>query len=254
MHSIFQDRRSKDDNEYKKNHHERRERFFYHILVNCNFLEKIFYELRYISYIQEQRIPFGSPNIINKIEVDTEDSHSVESLVLYKPLQCFIGGSRVILPNLELPYAGLPTINQSSKLKEMFSEEDLKTTAEISRFIISKERVKSCLKHHASKINSMNIHDFMKQKIETLISSCFYICYQYKLKKLVLSLEKPLMRLLQQQEISIELINESIDYHGEVEIALIDFENLVHVLKKNNSKLLETYLQMPYNVDSSNFS
>lgn len=234
--------RRKNNTNYGEDHYDRREHYFSSILADSALLERFYYELRYISYIQESRIPFETHPILNKMEVDEHDTHSLKFLLLYKPLHLFLGGNRMILPDEKKEYVGLPSLQFSKELKRLIPEKDWGEIGEISRFLISKERTQIYMQHLKSCNDKINLRKIEEQKLITLLLGCFQAGLHKKLKICIFSLEKSLIRLLQRLAIPLVLTNEELQYHGEAQVAMLYCDKVIEDLKKVNPKLLDFYL------------
>ncbi|MEB3702644.1 Putative lysophospholipid acyltransferase family protein [Candidatus Bealeia paramacronuclearis] len=252
MKSITHERR-KQQSDYLDQHYDRRGHHFSSVLADSALLERFYYDLRYISYIKEARIPFKTDPSLNKVEVDESDANSLKFLLLYKPLHLFLGGNRIILPDEEKDYAGLPTLAYSKALKEIIPEKDWYQTGEVSRFLISKERSQICFEHLKKFDDSLTLRKIEEQKLITLMLTCSQACQKKNLNILIFSLEKALIKLLQKNDILLIPTNEDIEYHGNVQTAVLYFDRALEHIKKCNPALLDFYLSQPSSNSQSEF-
>jgi len=244
MESVRIERRKSNLN-YAETHYDRRGRLFKAVLANSSLLESFFYELRFAAYIEENRIPLEGEPIINKLETDEYDQRSLKFLIYYKPLHLFLGGNRIILPDVSLPYAGLPTLERSQALQQIISPEEWVRTGEVSRFLISKARALISMQHIKTQNTKKEFKDIQEEKIITLFLTCSQACKEMGLNTLIFSLEKPLIRIIQKNDILITLTNEDIEHHGRRQTGTLNYEDARAYLADRNPALLEYYLSQP---------
>lgn len=221
---------------------DRRQNPFTIIPANSRLLKKIYYELRHTCYITENRVSFEDEVTLDKIETDQYDRHSKQFLLFYKPLHLFIGGLRIIIPNTKLPFLDLPTVAKSQKIKNIIPKEDRDLSAEVSRFFISKERSKICMTHIRQETPT-DLKTILNHKFMTLMSPCFNILTDYNLKYFIFSMERSLIKILQQHKLNVIDLSETIRHHGEVKIAYLNLREAKNLLTEKNPTLLQFFTQ-----------
>lgn len=143
------DRRFLSSEDYLENHFDRRNDPYLTLIPTTNELLDIYYRLRHEVYCEERKFIEKQENFLEKVK---SDDYAIPILLYHRGLNMFIGAIRVILPQADLPYNGLPAIElETSPFHDCYLTQTLPfpadKTAEISRIVISKKRMETVRKY-----------------------------------------------------------------------------------------------------------
>lgn len=184
--------------------------------------------LRYQVYCVEH--PFEKPDGSNEIERDEFDAYSAHSLLLsQRQPDVVVGTVRLVLPKPGEPEALFPIEQHCGKYfdKELFDTTTLPraSTAEISRFAISKEFKKRLMDNEypwgASQLSEQQSAEMkaMEQRIIPHITLGLFLAIvrmsvRHNITHWYAVMEPALVRLLKRFSINFVPIGPMVDYHG----------------------------------------
>ena len=117
---TISDRRKQKNHRFTCEHYERRNYPYELVHVDTPYLFNIFAKLRHQVYIEEERIPPAEistiKSTISNLEIDEHDEHSDHYLLIFRPLDLYIGGIRLILPDRTKPLGGIRPLQLSKQL------------------------------------------------------------------------------------------------------------------------------------------
>ena len=239
---VYKDRRIKNDSSYHLEHWDKRNDHYELVRVDTPHLLKIFGKLRHEVYIEEERMPVKELSTIvssiDNIELDEYDDFSEHFLLNFKPLDLFIGGVRLILPDASKPLFGIRPLQLSKDLLKAIGEENASKTFEISRILISKERLRI----------AQNKLKAMKRPTQILpIMHLFKpIYWAYKEKKLLYAAiisKKSLIKRLKAEGLHTISIGSEIQYNGSIQPSFLNLNSEYKRLLLENPMLLEFLAQ-----------
>lgn len=229
---FFEDRRKEiQENDYTIDHYERRADNYFTIKATTPDLNKIFYQLRHIVYCEEHP-EFNEHQHIDKEESDQFDAHSINYLLFYKPLHMVVGGVRLILPMDNENGCGLPSVQlENSPFLKDFPY-DLGKMGELSRFLISKQRMELVNKHQ----EIPNKFPLYSLPALHLIRCVFEECSAYKFDGFIATLTPMLIRGAKQHGVNLWEHGEPVKYHGTRQGAYLLIKESLDWMKQNNIK------------------
>lgn len=196
-------------------------------------LEKESFRLRYQVYCVENEFedPADNPD---GLETDFYDQHSVHSLLIHRLTGDVAGSVRLVLPRLDEPNGGLP-IHQVCSEPEIRDESilPLATTAEISRFAISKQFRRrredgtypnmaiGMPGHHSAEERRMLPHMTLG-----LLKGVMQMSHANGITHWSAVLEPALLRLLSRMGLHLNPIGPIVSYHGRRQSAYADIAKL----------------------------
>jgi len=121
--------------------YERRGEVYETVICDSPTLDRIFAHLRY-KVLCEEHPEFCQDHNVDLTETDAYDNRSVKFLLIFKPLQMVVGGARIIMPDHNTDFHGLPCIEHEQSYFHTHLPFDINQSAEISRFILSRHRLK----------------------------------------------------------------------------------------------------------------
>ncbi len=245
IHSLLMtsDRRKEKNDSFIKGHYERRNDPYALIHVDSPHLFHIFGRLRHQVYIEEGRIPRKEistiKSSISNIEVDEHDEHSEHYLLVFRPLDLYVGGIRLIFPDPTKEFGGIRPLQLSKKLLMAIGEENINKTFEISRLLISKNRfklVKNVLLDMGYEENEAHPSPILHLLKPVLLA---YLSDGLRYGSLIS--KKGLLKIINSFGITPITIEEKIQYNGIVYPSFIDIEQQINKLKTRNPKILDFF-------------
>jgi len=200
-------------------------------------------KLRYQVYCVETGFEDPEENP-GGLETDAADEHSLHSLLIHKPTGAVAGAVRLILPDLEREYRGLPAIELSPALQEAsYGSLPIMQTAEISRFSISKQfrrRVGDGLYPEASSpdLSSVNDPRVIPSITFGLMRAVVSMTREAGMSHVVAVVEPTLIRLLARFGIRFERTGERVDYHG---VRLPLYRDMTDLLREIHDRHFEVW-------------
>lgn len=176
-------------------------------------------KLRYQVYCIETGFE-SSRNNPNGLEKDPSDEHAFHSLLLHRPSSIVAGTVRLIIPNRERNCSGLPSLEVSEALRTMpASILPPETTAEISRFSVSKDFRKRLGDGLYPSNIKKNSPEFLGRRALPsitlgLMRAIVEMTRDAGMTHVTAVVEPALIRLLQRLGIRFERTGERVTYHG----------------------------------------
>lgn len=234
-------RRKNSEFLYTQDRYERRGDDYLIISATTAELRKIFNQIRYLSYCEEHP-EFEQNHNIDKTESDEHEGHSIYFLLMYKPLQMFVGGTRVILPIPDDEWCGLPAVQyNNSPFQENFPHK-LTKMAEVSRFIILKNRMK-IVRGSQTDVVDMS---FFAEPFRHLVGCVFKVCKEYSLDGFIAILEEFLFKRSNKLfGVGLTKHGDPIEHHGIRQGGYLLIDDLLEKLKQiepKNYHLLMDYM------------
>ena len=187
------------------------------------------YALRYQVYCVEHQ--FEDPaRQSGQREVDAHDPHSVHAVLIYRPSGKVVGCVRLILPDLAR-HVGLPISSLLSQAdQEHFSQFAPATTAEISRYAVSKEfrrRAGEELYPDVASFSDSDARRLMPHVSVGLIRAVARLAADRGITKVCAVIAPALARLLERFGLVFEPLGPPIEYHGLRQPCLANIETLL---------------------------
>ncbi len=155
------------------------------------------------------------------LETDIHDIHSEQALLVHRQTGASAGTVRVVLPDMQQPFGGLPARLASTALQELGSQMPIETTGEISRLSISKlfrKRVGDHLYPQVQGIPDMDESQRFKRIIPHitlgLMQAVFVMTQKHKLTHLCAVVDPILLRVLRRLGLHFKSVGEPIEFHG----------------------------------------
>ena len=193
------------------------------------------YALRYQVYCVEHQ--FEDPaRQSGQREVDAHDPHSVHAVLIYRPSGKVVGCVRLILPDLAR-HVGLPISSLLSQAdQEHFSQFAPATTAEISRYAVSKEFRRRAGEELYPDINS-TLTSYAARRLAPhmslgLIRGIARLAAEHGVTHVCAVMAPALLRLLERFGLTFERLGPPIDYHGERQPCIAAVEGLLDGLAR----------------------
>lgn len=198
------------------------QKYFYTVKATTSELQKLAYRLRYQVYYEEQKM-ISSKHVINRIETDIWDPHSIHCLQFHKPSSLPIGNVRLI------PLDGSST--HSLPIEEHYTKtfnfqnmpiNDLREgkTGEISRMaIVSSFRRRACDQTYAFETDINRERESDKRFSLNYMPMCLaftaiILMMEANLDYGAALMEPRLARLLARFGIDLKQIGEPMEYFG----------------------------------------
>src|SRR5262245_21194966 len=190
-------------------------------------LRDVSFQLRYRVYCIENA--FESPNPDGK-ECDEHDQHAVHSLLTYRPTGVPAGTVRLVLPLEDDPHNSfaLQSVCHDPLLRDPLKF-PVHTTAEVSRFCISKE-FRRRLGDTDEEVVEMSVDEerrILPHLSLGLIESLVRMSVEYGITHWCAVMEPTLLRLLTRLGIHFDPIGPVIEYHGRRQPCYIPLEILL---------------------------
>ncbi len=231
-----QDRRDSDVHVdgFLRNNFDRRDSPFETILCESDSLDKQFSQLRYKVFCEEHPEYNQSYNI-DQTETDEFDSRSISVLLLFKPLQMIIGGMRVIVPDANKEGVGLPCLIHPDSPFRLNPPFDPIRTGEISRFMVSRERVK-IIRDYAKNNLGLDL-DKYPSFVMFLSKRLCDISKLYGLDGYCAMLSPGLLRIINSSGIRFSLYGEPVEWHGQRQTVYLNVQEQLTLLQTENIKI-----------------
>lgn len=220
-------------NGFTDDHYERRQDDYMTIPANTPELKKIFFQLRYIAYCEEHP-EFKETHNLDMTETDDFDLHSEHHLLMYKPLHMFVGGARMVLPQPNKAFFGLPSVALENSPFQKDFPHDLSQMVELSRFLISRNRMKM-IRSLQKEEESHEYPTFALSSMH-LILPAFRICQQSQYIGLIATLEPSLIRMTRMFMGMWTPHGSIIDYHGKRQPSYMIINDYLKHAKENDLK------------------
>lgn len=239
---IYKDRRKKIIPSYTETHFERRDEPFELIDVETPYLLKKFGKLRHQVYLEENRLSkekFTSiQSSVDEIELDEYDDHSKHYLLNFRPLDLFVGGIRLIMPDNKKQFCGVRPFQLCPELEKKIGCENICNSFEISRLLLSKERLKLATDYLKNNNKSLKTSPLLH-----LFKPVYTAYAQENLRFATLITGKGILKILSQVGFSPITVGPEIEYNGIVQPAYIDLENEYKKFSLKDQKLLDFFSQ-----------
>lgn len=174
--------------------------------ANSSKLRAEAYKLRYQVYCVEKGYEDAAENP-GGLEIDPYDPHSVHTLLLHEPSQQFVGAARLVLPRRDRPHASFPVQSVCSDVHGHGSRRfPMASTAEVSRFCLSKER----LRRISTRDAATSCLDMTIELIQGLVR----ISADQGITHWCAMMEPTLLRLLSRLSIYFRPLGPLVDFHG----------------------------------------
>jgi N-acyl amino acid synthase of PEP-CTERM/exosortase system len=186
--------------------------------------------LRYQVYCVEHQFEDPAQQVGNR-EVDVHDAHSVHAVLIHRPTGRVAGCVRLILPgdvnDADLPIRGL----LAAADLERFDQLERNTTAEISRYAVSKEFRRRAGETLYPDVNSdlttQDTRRLMPHMSLGLIRGIALLAAGQGITHVCAVMAPALLRLLERFGLHFERLGPSIEYHGERQACVAAVENLL---------------------------
>lgn len=235
MHKPPQDpinRRNKVQTDYTQTRYERRNDGYTVIPANTPELVNIFYQLRYIVYNQER--PELKHNAqVDLAEKDEFDDNARHFLLLYKPLHMVVGGARLIIPDKDKENFGLQTLGFENSPFKDGSPWPMDKMGEISRFLISKERMTVVRKYQ---IQAQQSSDHAVPYLH-LLGHLSQACHQNALDGMFFLTTPSLLKMLNRFDFPLKKWKDPIEYHGLRQATYVVLDEALEELQQRNTKV-----------------
>lgn len=194
-------------------------RYFDIVMADTPELLERAFRLRYEVYCVEH--PFLDPAANpGGREIDAFDRHSVHSLLIHRASGAACGTIRLILPDRDHPTSSFPISQVGAAAARMMQRLPPLTTAEISRFAVSKafrRRVGEDLYpdiQESSPPPGMAERRLMPHITYGLIRACLLMSLKHNITHLCAVMEPALLRLVSRLGLCFEPVGELVEYHG----------------------------------------
>jgi len=232
------DRRFSIDKSFLESHFERRGELFKTITADHPHLKDCFYRIRGQAFVSDRRIITKDPVKNPILEKDEYDDHSIHCLTLFKPLDLFIGGMRIIKPSSPRGYKkSLPSADLSPALRNFVDSMGIDVCIEVSRFLLSRERVE-LMNHYMSEKN-INHHEetIYASKLMYLIKKMHKVIDETGSLYAIASMEASLIRILKKMDLEFIPVGPAINYFGTIHPCYIDITKCAKILEERNPKI-----------------
>ena len=196
-------------------------RYFDVVRADTPLLLDEVYRLRYQVYCVENAFenPAEHPN---RRETDAYDHRSVHALLRHRPTDMFAGSVRVILPGTEESQPLPLEAALASRDRVLPKRIPRRTTAEISRFLVSKEfrRRRGEERNADFGICAGTAEPAFEERRTApyitfgLLGGALEICTQFGITHICAMMEPALIRILRRSGVEFEEIGAPIDHHG----------------------------------------
>lgn len=237
--------------EYLNDHYERRGGLYEVIICDGPALELQFAQLRYKVFCEEHP-EFNQTYNINQTETDEYDDHSINLLLVFKPLQMIVGGVRVIFPDHDKIAHGLACIKHPQSFFHKEFPVDIYHTAEISRLMLSRLRLK-IVRQYLAQLDPVFDETNHPNATLCLFRGLYQLAKMSDLTTYCAMLELPLIRISRAAGVPIELYGEPIEHHGKRQPIIIDLIALLGNMEKTSMKNAQLFIDMDLNI-LSNYS
>lgn len=233
---MAQDRREGKitSEDFLDNHYERRGSPYEVILCDSPVLEKQFAQLRYKVFCEEHP-EYAQTYNIDQTETDEYDGRSIKMLLVFRPLQMVVGGARVILPDKTMPFVGLPCIQHPDSYFHADMPFNIHYAAEISRFMLSKLRLKVVREFLNASFDKDELTKFASP-ILYLIKGLYQIAQVNNIHNYCAMLEPSLIRIIKSAGVCVYEYGDHVECHGKRQPIVIDLISLLSYMSNVNMK------------------
>jgi N-acyl amino acid synthase of PEP-CTERM/exosortase system len=215
-------------------HYERRGSPYEVIVSDSPALDRQFFQLRYKVFCEEHP-EFSLDHNIERIETDEFDRRSVKILLIFRPLQMVIGGARVIMPDHRLPHYGLPCIQHPDSYFNADLPFDIKHFAEISRFMLSRSRIKIAKKYLGEIMSDAEIMRY-PNPVLYLLKAFYSLAKMNDIHDYGAMVEPALIRMIQSIGVDLDIYSDILEYHGKRQVIVINSSELSDRVTISNEK------------------
>jgi N-acyl amino acid synthase of PEP-CTERM/exosortase system len=174
-------------------------------------------------------------------ETDVYDAHSVHAVLMHRPSDQVVGCVRLVLPQLE---AGIDSFPLSAVLdgaaRHRLEECDLATTAEISRYAVSR-----MFRHRSGEdlypdVSSMGMLPHDRRRVFPhvsvgLLKAIATLAADHGIKTVCAAMTPALIRMFEQWGMSFERLGPMVEYHGPRQPCLADCEELLGQMERRHA-------------------
>jgi N-acyl amino acid synthase of PEP-CTERM/exosortase system len=196
------------------------ERYFEIVLAETPELLERAFRLRYEVYCVEHPFLNAAANLGGR-ETDAFDGHSAHALLVHRASGATCGTVRLILPDRDHPTSSFPVAQVSPSAAAMMRKLPPLSTAEISRFAVSKsfrrrvgEDLYPDVGEMAAPPNGVAERRLLPHITYGLIRACLLMSLNHKLTHLAAVMEPALMRLVARLGLCFKPVGELVEYHG----------------------------------------
>ena len=203
-------------------------------------LKKV-HQLRYEVYVKERQ---WEPENDSGLEVDPFDTDAHHLLMTFKPLGLPIGTARLILPNQS-------NLNKSYPMQRVcFHAQSLdrhwvSSHPEFSRFAISKQARENCLDYAKESFQEFDLKYLFSRALSFgLIAKMTEHLRRHRFEGICAILERPLIRLLTSNGLSVHTLGKPVEYHGLRQPCFIQVHRLKEMIHKPESDLAQLIMTL----------
>lgn len=176
------------------------------------------WRLRYRVYCEETGFLPKEENL-NGFEFDEHDGHARQSLLIHRETGLLAGTVRLILPNPNQPYWGLPARQHSSALQALPNHVmPHATTAEISRFSVDpmfrRRRTDGLYPEQVSLDRSFDPRQALSKMMLGLVVSLVDMSIEAGVTHVCAIIDPALLRLLRRLGVVFNHVGAPIEFHG----------------------------------------
>ena len=198
-------------------------------LADCPDRVRTAHRIRHQVYSLENPFEAGNPD---GIETDRFDSHSAQSLLIYRPNGMALGTARLILPCREDIEHSFPvqSVLDGDALRE-FRELPLSSTAEVSRFSISRQ-LRQLIGTCDEKQNQVIANAAPLMRLG-LIQGLVRMSVQHGITHWCAVMEQSLMRMLSAMAIRFHPIGPLVEHHGLRQPCWIALDEMLNAVRRD---------------------
>lgn len=250
----MQDRREGKitSDEFIESHYERRGSPYEAILCDSPMLDRQFAQLRYKVFCEEHP-EYQQEHNIDQTETDEFDDRSVKLLLVFRPLQMIVGGTRIILPDHSLEHFGLPCIQHPDSFFHTHTPFDVNHSAEISRFMISRLRLKVA-KEYLDNVVPKEIQTQFPNPILSLFRGLYQLAKTNNIDDYCAMLEPSLVRIVNASGVNVDVFGDPVDCHGKRQTVVINLIRLLDHMVQTNIKNANLFIDLESTIISSSVS
>jgi N-acyl amino acid synthase of PEP-CTERM/exosortase system len=190
------------------------ERYFTTVAATTPSLLNEAYRLRYQVYCVENEFERAA---CEGIEADDYDAHAVHAVVIYRPTRQVCGCVRLILPGpgLDLPVHHM--LDEASR--EVFREFPEATTAEVSRYAVSKQFRRRLGEAHFPDVHFFELSRDEQRRLMPhltlgLMIAVARLSVQHDITHVCAVMARPFLRLLSRFGMEFRTVGPTVEYHG----------------------------------------
>lgn len=222
--------------------------YFYYRIARAAEEVEAAHRLRYQVYCEETGYLCKEDNP-DGLEIDEHDSHSIQSVLYYRPLNLAAGTVRVVLPVKDVPYCNQPARMAAPALDQLPDRIlPKKSTGEISRFAIHSSFRKRQDDGLYASVYDVRLGNDPRRVLPHmtlgLMTSIFEITLEAKLTHLCAIIDPALLRLLRMLGLRFEAVGPLVEFHGPRQPVFASCKQLIDGVKEGFPEI--------YNVISGN--